>query len=758
MNRLMKLSMYVAVVFIILFFFSNSQGYAVYEKSITTPLFASEKEIILNETNPNIVKQINLSAYSSLVSSPNLTLYYSISPQLDDTASMTISIDNKPLKTISLSPQLHEEYSGRLSLNLEGLHLSGRNHELSIESTLSLTENQCSDKVNKSLWIKVSPESYIEIPYKDRSAEKASLKDFPYSLIPPKGWEEENEIENENSVISNHPIVTIVYPEKSSVLDNTYLIRLISYLGRTLSMKPEGIEVVSEKDIELEEQENDVIYVGMINHFSKETIEIFSDVVWEMSENSALLTTNKLQAGSQSRLYLLGAFNENGMDLSLKRLNDRNYLSSLEGKVSYIEKTFRDVVDETSKTMVPIESKKDAPNDLTQTFNLQELGYDSDLIIKNTNSASISVKYRPPTGMALEEGSKITFFHQYNDTYSANLSNVTVIVNNTPVLTTPLVEGEGENTNKLEIAIPKSELKSEVMIITLTYAFNDTEVYDCGERRRADGWAKVLNTSFFELEFEKVNHGDFNHFPYPIIKNGVWNNVSFVLPNKLKETDPNSLKSMIGTILSLSHYVTRDDNGLFLFLNDELSEKDYQDKNLFFHSPWNESAFLKENSHLFPLEVNENTLKFNNDFILAELFAKKINFFYVKQSPWNNNHFMMLLSTINDDFTNNNFAYLNDFSKIKKVIIDHEQNYTEVNRDKSRVDTFLFGPEGSIIVLNSLGEEGVEQQDKSKYQLNENRSSGSSPLKKLFQVFFLVFTLFLFVIIWTLEKKKRPKE
>ncbi|GGJ63793.1 hypothetical protein GGR02_001563 [Anoxybacillus voinovskiensis] len=686
------------------------------------------KPVVLDpndSTKKEFYTTIEFFSHSTMKSVPTLIVDYEVSSLNHSLTGVTVLVDDIPVYTIPASPA---DTGGNLErkavIPLRHLETGKRIHSLQFVAGTGKKRNVC-EKKGENEWIVIQPSSRIEITYEDRANVEPTLTNFPWSLRQPHA----------------SPIV-LVYPDKHTKEDDTFLIQTISFLAKKLSLSPGDLHIVQENEFWEKPYGEAVLFVGLLPHFQEETIKQFSHVKKDLQQGEASLVVTRSFIRPQQYFYMLAAGGYDGVVNANKQLNRNAFLNALKGNETFMDTQLlknTSPQDQIVKTSVPI----------------SEIGYPDGLYAKNVQEqTTLSFRLRLQPGMVLEEGSRVVIYYSYNDTFDEKRSTLTASINGIPVETVLLAKGGGEKSS-VSLKIPSTEWTKESITVDLTFSFKEGKE-TCDGIARKDGWAKILPNTHFELSIEKRAETNFNHFPYPLVKNFAWNNLQFVLPVEARSFHYEQVANMI---VKLAKFITHDDTGLSLVRENEVTDDDLKGKNhIFYDVSFANNERMRAIEKTFPIAPNSIRSKWElrgqNQFHLMDtLTNKNAVIMQMVKSPFQSSKFFLAIHATNPLLMEQSYELV-DSESWREEIISLLRKMKITTKRTFPINVLMYTDR-----KERIGESIVASNQKQPSLMTQAKQVTTSlfhmdVLRIFLQSLLFIVTVILFMMIWSGRKRR----
>lgn len=625
----------------------------------------------------------------------NLTVEYS--ELLLEGSTLTVAIDDQPIKSVTLDPD-----KGKLNLKmiLPDFALTKGFHNVQISFYGQIAENLCANEENPANWLTVSSSSFLLLNTQDLMKDDNPLENYPYPFV-------------QNNTDEPIPSVIVIPNEPSlDILSSAF--KLAHYLNN-VSTGDEPIQILTEA--ELDKVSSHLIVMGTTDQFSKNMLPLIEQAKVTISDNEFQLSSRYLKIGDifKQVLFVMGTDIEKyisllteeqlidqlaGNDLAvntppvLKQNKVDTKLSLKDIKLSHI--TLTGISNMTKNYFYPIPSYIDSGKDaaLHLKLNISETLLDSENLANahHENAELLIIINDIPHSVALQNLEDESFDGFYNVQIPVNKD----VLQKHPYLA---IQFRGLGLKNREICVPPSD----------------------------DKWIFIHEDSFIQFnQLDQTGIDNFKSWPAPFVSPD-GKETTIIVPNRLSSETINHMKEMVS---SLGTQSTSDDIH-FVYEND-LSEEVLKNNHLIF------LGYLKT------LEAHEDLLirrGNNGDLNVAEfgfLNETSRSVAWIQPSVWNDNNSLAVFAAVNQPDKN-------DFSS-EKII-----NYIKSNRDSMSI--IVEGESGEVFTDKYL----LSETDNDK--LKEEEKPVKVDLKLIISIITLfIIGLILFIVVYRAGKKAKQRE
>ncbi len=276
-----------------------------------------------------------------------LVIEYEASDLLISPSSLTVAIDDEPVKTLKLEG-ISKHKSLKLSLN-KSQSAQGY-HSVSLNFYGVLKEGVCVRQDTSGNWIKIYPDSRLMLA-KNSKSKGATLDHFPYPFAQSGNTDEET---------------AIVIPDKPSSAEIEAAVKTEGYLKSTDSK----INITYLNESEAKQINKPTIFIGADRHWNGKVKQLLEQAGLKPEGKKLLLAERILKAkDKQQPVLFVTAKSDHVMADKISVITDQTYTSQLSGETLMIDKLQN--------------NKQTADNELT----LANFGAD-DITIGSANTSS----------------------------------------------------------------------------------------------------------------------------------------------------------------------------------------------------------------------------------------------------------------------------------------------------------------------------------------------------------------------------------
>lgn len=614
-----------------------------------------------------------------------LNLVFTKSELLDvDYSTITILVNDTPIESQRLSGK--KEYKKETIIDIPNDVINEGYNKLTIKAYKTISDKVCRDDSNTANWLVIHNESSVNVNYVYK---KASNKI--------------NEYENNYLNIDNglNLQTSIVVPDNYSSGELSAGMILSGDFGSKI--KYENFNFDFKLYSEFENKNNNVIFIGKEKNSPKEVLKLLSKEERDDLNKNCVIKQTPSPFNKNKMMLLIISNNDELLKNSAKLISSNDLISNL-NKDSIIINENSDISDLIKK------------EDDNRVY-LEELGYE-DLVVKGPFSQEIIIDINTPKNKVITNNSKLNFKIRYAENLDFNRSLVTVYVNNVPIGSKKLSKDKSDN-DLIQLSLPSEVAGKNYYQVKVVF---NLELLDlaCVTRDTDNPWAYISKESYIEFDYNDNTSLNFSNYSFPFIKEGKYNDIKIVVPNKLSSKE---LTNIAGIISYMGHDINSNLGDLSVVKENEINRKDKNSNLIVIGTPKNNSLIKDLNNDLNVkltddyrgFQSNEK-IKFIGDYSSELISIQLIN------SPYKKDKSILAIASPNTSNLNLINKYLNDLEITKSL----------------KGDTILLGEDGYVEDLNYHKTEDK----KDKVEIENKKLNNQSKI-------FIAISLFLFVTIIT---------
>lgn len=218
--------------------------------------------------------------------------------------------------------------------------------------------------------------------------------------------------------------------------------------------------------------------------------------------------------------------------------------------------------------------------------------------------------------------------------YAQNLdfdrSLVTVSINNTPIGSKKLTK-ELANGDMLDLPVPQSLNISGNFTVTVAFDL-ELKGAECTLDKEQMPWAYISKDSVMRLNTKDRTDLLFNNYPYPFIRDGLYNQVAVVLP---QEMDDYAYLSLANVFNLLGKYASGN-IGNIQFYTDNISADHLKNNNVIAIGTYKNNKIIRDHNDKLYFQYNGNgtAIRSNEKMSIEDHYGAQIGTLQLIESPF----------------------------------------------------------------------------------------------------------------------------
>ncbi|WP_379156650.1 cellulose biosynthesis cyclic di-GMP-binding regulatory protein BcsB [Paenibacillus sp. sgz5001063] len=250
-----------------------------------------------------------------------------------------------------------------------------------------------------------------------------------------------------------------------------------------------------------------------------------------------------------------------------------------------------------------------------------------------------------PSNRSIADSGKISLDFRYAENLDFNRSLVTVSINDTPIgskkLTQELADGD-----TLNLAIPQSLNISGNFSVTVAF---DLEMQDaiCTPNREQMPWAYISKETAMHLNTKDRTDLLFNNYPYPFLRDEIFNHVAVVLPQKM---DDYAYLSLANVFNLLGQYAGGN-TGDIHYYTDTIGADNLKDNNIIAIGSYKDNKVIRDNNDKLYFRYSKDGSSFlsNEKMSIDEQYGAEIGTLQLLDSPYQSGRGFMAVTGANTE-------------------------------------------------------------------------------------------------------------
>ncbi|NEW04970.1 cellulose biosynthesis cyclic di-GMP-binding regulatory protein BcsB [Paenibacillus sp. SYP-B3998] len=586
---------------------------------------------------------------------------------LPTSSTITVAIDGRPLKSISLTKDTSSRLIKRIFLGSEDVTPGFHNVTIVKHSTVS--DDLCSDEENPANWVKINRSTAIFLNTTTTFTTNDALKNYPFPFV-------EQSVQDEMYgavLLPDHPSADLI----SSAM------QVATYFSSNTATK-RSTPIMTESEWLSKGRLIPAIALGSISDWGgpiKQMLQANQIQVQGQQLSMDTFAVKDQIKNEVKQVLLVSAADDKIIKEHIHLLTEKNFVDQLAGNHLVIDTSTR-----AAETVTPI-----------KPITFESLGT-SNIKLDDSNLNSDRLTYTIPSYWSLTGESQLTLkvrvssllqndiiVSKDNKSTASVASNgtagLTVIINDIPKTFSfaEIVKAKKEDDSFL-LPIPLAPYVKETKTNTLTMAFsahlNETHTNACGPKSNNGKWIFIDKNSTIQIPHEVQKETSFKNWPAPFVGDQGLDHTVFLLP-----------KDVDGAFLSQLATLTREmtsqssNHGAIDIVRDQDPElaKKLKDRNVIVIG--NPNTFVSLQSYMDQLLVNSGNGQFQhlpNSNIINETTDYAA---WIQTSMWDKERVMAVFQPgennkkAKDSFVHTNLLqFLNNEQKSSQVVVMSKSN------------------------------------------------------------------------------------
>nr|WP_286672650.1 cellulose biosynthesis cyclic di-GMP-binding regulatory protein BcsB [Cohnella hashimotonis] len=246
-----------------------------------------------------------------------------------------------------------------------------------------------------------------------------------------------------------------------------------------------------------------------------------------------------------------------------------------------------------------------------------------------------------PANRSVAEASKLSLQFRYAKNLDFDRSLVTVLVNGKPIGSKKLTEALADG-DSLNLTIPKNMNLSGNFTITAAFDLELKNSASCALPQDQMPWAFIDADTVLQLNTKDRTELLFGNYPYPFLRDGIYNQVGVVLPDK---PDANTYRT-IGNLFNLLGRYAESNTGEVRFFGAGASVDELKELNVIAIGSYSDNKVIRDaNDHLyFKYNAAGTGFESNEKLSIEEDYGKRIGSLQLIVSPYEAGHSMLAVT------------------------------------------------------------------------------------------------------------------
>ncbi|AIQ49909.1 cellulose synthase [Paenibacillus sp. FSL R7-0273] len=248
-----------------------------------------------------------------------------------------------------------------------------------------------------------------------------------------------------------------------------------------------------------------------------------------------------------------------------------------------------------------------------------------------------------PSNRSIADSGKISLDFRYAGNLDFTRSLVTVSINGTPIGSKKLTR-ELANGDTLTLTVPKNLNISGNFSVTVAFDL-EMESAVCTPNTEQMPWAYIDKESLLQLNTKDRTDLLFNNYPYPFLRDGIYNHVAVVLPQEMDDYAYLSL----GNVFNLLGQYTDGNTGDIHFYTDDVSADNLKNNNILAVGSYKNNKIIRDNNNklYFRYSKDGTTLLSNEKISIEEQYGAELGTLQLVESPYGSGRGFMAVTAVN---------------------------------------------------------------------------------------------------------------
>ncbi|MFC3804120.1 cellulose biosynthesis cyclic di-GMP-binding regulatory protein BcsB [Cohnella sp. GCM10012308] len=246
-----------------------------------------------------------------------------------------------------------------------------------------------------------------------------------------------------------------------------------------------------------------------------------------------------------------------------------------------------------------------------------------------------------PANRSVAEASKLSLQFRYAKNLDFDRSLVTVLVDGKPIGSKKLTEALADG-DSLNLTIPKNMNLSGNFTITAAFDLELKNNVSCVLPQDQMPWAFIDADTALQLNTKDRTELLFNNYPYPFLRDGIYNQVGVVLP---EARDANTYRT-IGNLFNLLGQYAEGNAGEVRFFGTDVTSDQLKDRNVIAIGSYADNPVIRNanNSLYFKYNAAGTGFVSNEKMSIDEEYGKRIGSLQLIVSPYESGHGLLAVT------------------------------------------------------------------------------------------------------------------
>jgi hypothetical protein len=250
-----------------------------------------------------------------------------------------------------------------------------------------------------------------------------------------------------------------------------------------------------------------------------------------------------------------------------------------------------------------------------------------------------------PSNRSIADSGKIRLDFSYAQNLDFDRSLVTVSINDTPVGSKKLAK-ELANGDTLDLSVPQNLNISGSFSVSVAF---DLEMANaiCTPNTELMPWAYISNGSQLHLNTKDRTELLFNNYPYPFLRDEIYNHVAVVLPQNMDDYTYQTL----GNVFNLLGQYAGGNTGDIHYYRDDVSAEQLENNNIIAIGSYKDNRIIRDNNDklYFRYSKDGETILSNEKMSIEEQYGRGIGMLQLLESPYENGRGFLAVTAVNPE-------------------------------------------------------------------------------------------------------------
>ncbi|WP_340026353.1 cellulose biosynthesis cyclic di-GMP-binding regulatory protein BcsB [Paenibacillus sp. FSL K6-1096] len=250
-----------------------------------------------------------------------------------------------------------------------------------------------------------------------------------------------------------------------------------------------------------------------------------------------------------------------------------------------------------------------------------------------------------PSNRSIADDGRISLDFRYAQNLDFNRSLVTVSINDTPIGSKKLTK-ELANGDVLNLNVPQSLNISGNFTVTVAFDLELASVL-CTPNREQMPWAYISKESAMRLNTKDRTDLLLGNYPYPFLRDGIFNRLAVVLP---QERDDYTYRSL-GNLLNMLGQYAEGNTGDVHYYNDNATADNLKDNNIIAIGTYKNNKVIRDNNDklFFKFSKDGSTLLSNEKLAIEQQYGAGIGTLQLLESPYESGRGLLAVTAVSSE-------------------------------------------------------------------------------------------------------------